>query len=128
MSNYPPPQNQPPYPPLYQPAPPTSTTAIISLIAGILGLSLFPIIASILAVITGHVAKNEIARSGGAIGGGGLATAGLVLGYIGVGLLALSLCGVGLFVGLPACLLVLGGLFSGASNPQSMLLPVLLAI
>ena len=35
----------------------------------------------ILAVIFGHVAKNEIKKSGGQISGDGLATAGLILGY-----------------------------------------------
>jgi hypothetical protein len=125
MSNYPPPQYQPPYPPPYQPAQQNSTTAIISLIAGILGLVAFPIIGSIIAVITGHMAKNEIARSGGAIGGGGLATAGLILGYIGVGLTVLGLCGFGLFLGLPLCLGIFGAL--STPNNHSMLLPLLLA-
>jgi hypothetical protein len=73
-----------------------STTAVISLIAGILGLTVFPGIGSIIAVITGHMAKGEIARSGGTLGGGTAATFGLVLGYIGVLLMVLTLCGVGL--------------------------------
>jgi hypothetical protein len=86
------------YPPPYQPAPlQNSTTAIISLIAGIAGLTVFPVVGSIVAVILGHMAKGEIARSGGALGGGGAATAGLVLGYVGIGLTVLGLCGVGLF-------------------------------
>lgn len=89
------------YPPPYQPAQPNSTTAIISLVAGILGLTVFPGIGSIIAVITGHMAKGEIARSGGALGGSGAATWGLILGYIGVALLVLSVCGIVLvFMGL----------------------------
>jgi len=42
-----------------------STLAIISLISGILGWTIFPFIASIVAVITGHLAKKEIRESGG---------------------------------------------------------------
>jgi hypothetical protein len=89
------------YPPPYQPAQQNSTTAIISLVAGILGLTVFPGIGSIIAVITGHMAKGEIRRSGGTLGGDGAATWGLVLGYIGVVLLVLSICGLVLvFTGL----------------------------
>jgi hypothetical protein len=122
MSNYPPPQYPPPYQPMAQP---NSTTAIISLIAGILGLTAFPIVGSIVAVVTGHMAKGEIARSNGTIGGGGLATAGLILGYIGLGLFVLGLCGFGLFLGLPICLAVLGSFATPHTN--SMLLPLLFA-
>jgi len=122
MSNYPPPQYPPPYQPMSLP---NSTTAIISLIAGILGLTAFPILGSIVAVVTGHMAKGEIARSNGTIGGGGLATAGLILGYIGIGLAVLGLCGFGLFFGLPVCLGLLGILSTPHTN--SMLLPWLLA-
>lgn len=121
MSSYPPPQ----YPPPYQAVPQNSSTAIISLIAGILGLTLFPIIGSIVAIITGHMAKGEIARSGGALGGSGLATAGLILGYVGVGLTVLGICIFGVAVALPICLGVLAALSS--SNSHSMLLPWLLA-
>ena len=123
MSNYPSPQ----YPPPYQPASlPNSTTAIISLIAGILGLTAIPILGSIVAVVTGHMAKGEIARSGGTIGGGGLATAGLILGYVGIGLTVLGMCGFGFFLGLPICLGLLGVFTS--PNTNSMLLPLLLAL
>jgi hypothetical protein len=122
MSNYPPPQ----YPPPSQPMPlQNSTTAIISLVAGILGLTLFPFIGSIIAVILGHMAKGEIARSGGTIGGSGAATAGLVLGYIGLvgGLLGICIFGALFAFGLCAPLLLL----LGAPNSNSMLLPLLLA-
>lgn len=88
MSNYPPP---------YQPVPvQNSTTAVFSLIAGILGLTVFPGIGSIIAVITGHMAKSEIARSGGTLGGGTAATVGLILGYIGIVGMVLGLCVFGL--------------------------------
>jgi hypothetical protein len=92
MSDYPPPS----YPPPYQPAPvQNSTTAIISLIASLLGLTVFPLIGSVIGVITGHMAKSEIARSGGTLGGQGAATWGLILGYVGIGLSVLGLCAFG---------------------------------
>jgi hypothetical protein len=65
--------------------------AIISLVAGILGWTFIPTLASIVAVITGHMAKREIRESGGQLGGDGLATAGLILGYT---MLAVSLVGI----------------------------------
>ncbi len=49
----------------------TSTMAVVSLVAGILGLSLLPFIGSIVAVITGPIAKRDIAASGGAANGRG---------------------------------------------------------
>jgi len=63
-------------------APPeTSGKAIVSLILGILPLS---ILSSIPAVVFGHIALSEIKNSGGRLGGKGLAIAGLVLGYLGL--------------------------------------------
>ncbi|MGD0876779.1 MAG: DUF4190 domain-containing protein [Anaerolineales bacterium] len=69
-----------------RPAQPTSTLAIVSLISGIVSWFLIPFVAAVVAIITGHMAKNEIHKSNGMIGGNGLATAGLVLGYIQIGL------------------------------------------
>ncbi len=63
-----------------------STLAIISLISGIVSWFLLPFIAAVAAVITGHMAKNEIKKSNGMMSGNGLATAGLVLGYVQLGL------------------------------------------
>jgi hypothetical protein len=81
-------------PPAYiQPAR-TSTMAIISLIAGIAGLSIFPTLGSIVAVVTGHMARGEIRRSNGMVTGDGLALAGLIVGYVGLGLTLLVICGV----------------------------------
>ena len=71
---------------------PNSSMAIVSLIAGILGLTFFPVIGSIVAVITGSMAQKEIRQSAGTIGGSGLATAGLVMGWIGIGLMAIGIC------------------------------------
>jgi hypothetical protein len=75
------------YPPPYQPAPvQNSTTATISLISGILGLTVFPLIGSIIALITGYMAKGEIQRSAGTLGGDSAANIGIILGWVGVGL------------------------------------------
>jgi hypothetical protein len=38
----------------------------------------------------GYIARNDIRRSGGALGGEGLATAGIVIGYIGLALAILG--------------------------------------
>lgn len=89
--------------PNYQQIPPplytvqTSTLAIISLIAGILGWIGFVGIGPIIAVITGHMAKSEIAKSAGRLTGSGMATAGLILGYVNLALSVIALCVVVLF-------------------------------
>lgn len=64
------------------PAIPNSTLATISMIAGILGWTIAPLLGSLAAVITGHMAKREIRESLGQLGGDGMATAGLVMGYL----------------------------------------------
>lgn len=58
-----------------------SSKALASLIFGILGWTALPIVGSIVAIILGHQARDEIRRAGGRLGGGDLATAGLILGY-----------------------------------------------
>jgi Domain of unknown function (DUF4190) len=105
-NNYPPQPPPPNYapPPMYA-LPQNSTLAIISMIAGILGFVGFIGIGPIIAVITGHMAKSEIKKSGGHVIGGGMATAGLILGYLNLVLTLVALC---LFIVLP--LLGFGGL------------------
>ncbi|MEO7319035.1 MAG: DUF4190 domain-containing protein, partial [Chthoniobacteraceae bacterium] len=68
-------------------APPTSGLAIGSLVCGILSFTFLPILASIPAIICGHMASSEIKRSAGAIGGKGVAMAGLIMGYITIAIL-----------------------------------------
>lgn len=92
-------------PPVYAPPPPTSGNAIASLVTGILGLTFCPGVASIVAVITGSMARKEIAESEGRIGGGGLATAGLITGWIGIGFTVLGLCLTLVMVLIPLALL-----------------------
>ena len=71
---------------------PNSNMTIISLIAGILVLPFFPLLGSIVALITGYSAKKEIRESAGGLGGDGMATAGLVMGWIGIGLSLIGVC------------------------------------
>lgn len=89
------------------PAPrPASGLAITSLICGIAGVVLFwavvPLLASIVAVITGHMALRQT-KENPAIGGRGMAFAGLIMGYIMVAVLVVGIV-----------MTVIGFLFFGA--------------
>ena len=88
----------------------TSTLAIVSLVAGILGWTLLPLLGSVGAIITGHMARGEIRRSAGTIDGDGLAIAGLVLGWGSVIVAILSVVLVVMFFGGIAALLAWLGL------------------
>jgi Domain of unknown function (DUF4190) len=79
------------------PAKPNSNMAVASLVLGILGWTIAPVLASIAAIITGHMAKNEIKSSMGQLGGDGMATAGLIMGYASV---AIGLCACLAFAGM----------------------------
>jgi hypothetical protein len=70
---------------------PTAGKATASLILGICGFVICPLIPSILAVVFGNQARAEIEESRGRLDGGGLATAGIVLGWIGIGLCAVAI-------------------------------------
>lgn len=99
MTDY---SNQPYQPP---PAKPNSNMALASLILGILGWTIVPGLASIAAIVTGHMAKKEIKESMGQLGGDGMATAGLVMGYASV---AIVVC---------VCLAMAGMMALGLSIP-----------
>lgn len=73
----------------------TSNLAIISLVSGILGWTFLPFVASLVAIVTGHMARAEIRRSAGTMQGDGMAMAGLVLGY---SMVIISLTGLMLIV------------------------------
>ena len=92
MSDYPPTPMPPSAPIPASSAPPTSTMAIISLIGGITGFTILPMLGSLAGIIFGHIAKSEIKKSGGTIGGNGMATAGLIMGYVTLGLGLCALC------------------------------------
>jgi uncharacterized Zn finger protein (UPF0148 family) len=84
----------PPPPPRYAPsgAVQTSGLAIASLVSGIAGWTIVPLLGSILAIFLGYAARNEIRRDPDRLTGEGLAVAGLVLGWIMVGITVLGLC------------------------------------
>ncbi|MDY0983044.1 DUF4190 domain-containing protein [Microbacterium sp. CFBP9023] len=89
------------------PAPrPASGLAVTSLICGIAGVVLFwavvPLLASIVAVITGHMALRQT-KANPSIGGRGMAFAGLIMGYIMVAVLVIGIV-----------MTVIGFLFFGA--------------
>ena len=112
------------YPPSPPSVVPNSSMAIVSLLAGILGLTLFPFLGSIVAVITGPMAKREIVQSAGTLGGEGLATAGTILGWIGIGIGVIGFCIGGVTIALPFCL----GIFGIAASEWSDLLQMVVAV
>ncbi|MGM1016236.1 MAG: DUF4190 domain-containing protein [Actinomycetota bacterium] len=69
---------------------PTNGLALTSMITGIVGWILIPILASIVAIVTGHMGLNQLRQK--PAGGRGMAIAGLILGYS-----AIALWGVGIF-------------------------------
>lgn len=104
---------QAPYTPPASPAAagkPTSSMAIVSLVAGILGWTLAPWLGSVVAIITGHMARSEIRRSNGTIEGDGLAITGLVLGWASILLTVLIVLAIILFFGGLAVVLAAVGL------------------
>jgi hypothetical protein len=76
----------------YQPVLPSSTLAIVSLIAGILGFTMLPLIGSIVALVTGYEARKETRAIPPRASGDGLATAGIVMGWIQIGLSVIGVC------------------------------------
>jgi hypothetical protein len=102
---------------------PNSTTAIISLVAGILGLTFFPLMGSVVALITGSMATKEILQSGGTVGGESMARIGILLGWIGIGLAVLGICIAGVFLVIPLCIVALGL----SSGEWGMVLPIVSA-
>jgi hypothetical protein len=77
----------------------TSTSAVVSLVFGILSWTLLPFVGAIVAVVAGHMARAEIRRAPDAFDGDGMAVAGLVLGWLHLALAVLGLMAVLLFFG-----------------------------
>lgn len=71
---------------------PSSNLALISLIAGILGFTFFPFIASIVAVLTGYAARKETRSVPPTASGDGMATAGIIMGWVQIGLTVVGIC------------------------------------
>lgn len=84
-------QNLPPY--ASYPVPlPTSTMATVSLISGILGFFILPLLASIIALITGYKARQETRSVPPTASGDGMATAGIIMGWIQIALVVVGVC------------------------------------
>jgi hypothetical protein len=83
-------QNEPQY--LNNNVLPTSTLAIVSLVAGVLGFTILPVVATIVAIITGYMARKETRAVPPTAAGDGLATAGIIMGYVQIGLIVISIC------------------------------------
>ncbi len=56
--------------------------AVASFVLGLLGMTVFPFLGSVLAIVFGHVALRQVHASQQKLGGKGLAITGLVLGYL----------------------------------------------
>lgn len=90
-----------PPPVYYTPAiaKPSSSTAIVSLVFGLLSWLFLPWLGAIVAIVSGHMARSEIRRSNGQLEGDGMAVAGLVLGYLQIALTLLAIVAVIVFLG-----------------------------
>lgn len=77
----------------------TSSMAIVSLVAGLLGWTFAPWLGSIIAIITGHMARAEIRRDPAGLEGDGLAVAGLALGWAMILLSVFTVLAIVLFFG-----------------------------
>ena len=77
------------YTPTFTAAPPrpTSSLAVVSLALGVASYVVIPVVGAIAAIVTGHMARGQIRRTGER--GRGFATAGLILGYLHLVLAAL---------------------------------------
>jgi uncharacterized membrane protein len=100
-----------PAPPPRSPAPsmPTSGLAVASLVLGVGGLVVLPLIGSILAIIFGYMARRDIRQRPDQISGDGVALAGIVTGWIGIAFALLGLVALGAVLGCGMC----GALGSG---------------
>jgi hypothetical protein len=103
------PDSAPVYPPqpVRAPGVPTSGMAIASFLLGIGGLTILPLLGSVLALVLGYMARKDIRQRPTVVSGEGLAVAGIVMGWVVVGATALiailtllgvvaSICGFGL--------------------------------
>jgi hypothetical protein len=77
----------------------TNNLAIVSLVSGILGWTLLPWVGSLVAIITGHMARAEIRRNADTQEGDGLAIAGLIMGWGMVALSVLAIVAIFMFFG-----------------------------
>jgi hypothetical protein len=67
-----------------------NTKAIASFVLGVLGLTAVPFVGSLLALVFGYTARQELDRAASPDEGRGLAIAGIVLGWVGVATMAVA--------------------------------------
>jgi len=79
--------------------PPNASNAVTSLVLGILGIVLCPLLGPV-AWSLGRKGEQEIDSSGGAVGGRGMATAGKILGIVGTALTLLVVVGLAMLLAL----------------------------
>ena len=77
----------------------THTLAVLSLAFGLLAWFGLPVIAAVVAVVCGHVARAEIDRAPETFEGRGMALVGLVLGWLNLAVSALIVAAIFLFFG-----------------------------
>jgi hypothetical protein len=77
----------------------TSTKAVVSAVAGLLGWTALPLLGTLVAIVAGHLARAEIRRDPESVEGDLWAVIGLVLGWGQVVLTVLSVLLVVLFFG-----------------------------
>jgi hypothetical protein len=87
-------QQPPANAPQQQPAPypatgTTNVLAIVSLATGLASYVVIPVLGAIVAIVTGHMARGQIKRTGES--GSGMALAGLILGYVHLVLVAIAI-------------------------------------
>lgn len=97
----------PPAPPPSPPAKQTNTLAIVSVVSGAIGWMGVPLVASVVAILCGHLARKEIRSTGQ--DGDQLAVIGLVLGYAHIAFLCVVVGGVILIYGGIAAAILAGG-------------------
>ena len=81
--------------------------AILSLVTGILGFFLLPIVGSIAAIVSGNIALSQFKMLNEANSSEGLARAGVILGWIGLGIWLIGVLGALLFI-IPARVITTG--------------------
>ena len=83
--------SQPSYLPPEAPLP-TSGMAIASLVTGILGFTMAPLLGGVIAILTGYAARKDTRAVPPRASGDGLATAGIIMGYVQIGLAVIGVC------------------------------------
>lgn len=79
--------------------PSTHALAIVSLVLSILGLAaILPLVGSIGGIVTGIISRREINARPELYAGDGIAKAGIILGWVGIALGLLIVCGLLLFL------------------------------